>query len=86
MQFLKNPYYAALLSSFILFITYSVYVKVDMYNNPEEFQTPDMSHRVKVALMAGLITGGIVYVSKDSETCRKPPCDNLLTAFEKPSV
>lgn len=85
MQFLKNPYYAALLSSFILFILHSVYVKVDMYNNPEDFQTPDTPHRMKVALMAGLITGLIVHASKSPETCKKPPCDNLLTAFEKPS-
>ena len=86
MQFLKNPYYAAILSSFVLFIVYSVYVKVDMYNNPEDFQTPDTPHRLKVALLAGIITGVIVYVSKESDVCKKPPCDNLLTAFEKPNA
>lgn len=86
MNYLQNPLYAGLICSAVLFVLYSTYVRIDMYNHPDEYQTPDAQHRLIVSALAGVIVGGFMYLSQNgTEKSCKPNDSNLLSVFDAKS-
>ena len=82
MDLLSQPVYAGILCSCILFVVYSTYVRIDMYNNPDEFQTPDFTHRMLVSLFAGVICAAFIYYSRCETPTARPNDTNLLHSFD----